>query len=88
MCGAAVSWSSKLQATPVLYSTGAENMAVTRVSGEAIWLRQLLEQFGDPQKQLPFYGDNQGAIVLVNDPGDNPRSEKYSIVLSFHFLCS
>jgi len=43
MCSAAVSWSSKLQATPALSSTEGEYMAVKRVSQEAIWLRQLLE---------------------------------------------
>ena len=58
MCSAAVSWSSKFQATPALSSTEAEYMAVTRASQEAIWLRQLLEQLGYPQKSIPLYRDN------------------------------
>jgi len=84
MCSAAISWSSKLQATPALSSTEAEYMAVTRVSQEAIWLRQLLEQLGYPQKSIPLYGDNQGAIALAKNPGDHPRSKH--IQLCYHFI--
>jgi hypothetical protein len=37
-CGAAISWSSKLQLSPALSSTEAEYMACTRAAQEAIWL--------------------------------------------------
>jgi len=84
MYSAAVSWSSTLQATPALSSTEAEYMAVTRASQEAIWLRQLLEQLKYPQKSIPLYGDNQGAIALANNPGDHPRSKH--IQLHYHFI--
>jgi hypothetical protein len=39
MCGAAVSWSSKLQSSPALSSVEAEYMACTRAAQEAIWIR-------------------------------------------------
>ena len=37
-CGAAISWSSKLQLSPALSSTEAEYMACTHAVQEAIWL--------------------------------------------------
>jgi hypothetical protein len=85
MCGAAISWSSKLQASPALSSTEAEYMACTRATQEIIWLRQLLEQLGVMQTQpTTLLGDNQGAIALANNPTDHPRSKH--IQLRYHFI--
>jgi hypothetical protein len=85
MCGAAVSWSSKLQNSPALSSTEAEYIAATRTSQEAIWLRQLLQQLGVAQTQpTTVLGDNQGAIALANNPGDHPRMKH--IQLRYHFM--
>ena len=85
MCGAAVSWSSKLQSSPALSSTEAEYMACTRAAQEAIWLRQLLEQLGFKQtKPTSLLGDNQGAIALAKNPGNHPRTKH--IALRYHFI--
>jgi hypothetical protein len=85
MCGAAVSWSSKLQTSPALSSTEAEYMACTRAAQEAIWLRQLLEQLGFQQTSpTDLLGDNQGAIALAKNPGDHPRTKH--IELRYHFI--
>jgi len=84
-CGAAVSWSSKLQLSPALSSTEAEYMACTRAAQEAIWLRQLLEQLGYKQTTpTKLLGDNQGAIALAENPGDHPRTKH--IQLRYHFI--
>jgi hypothetical protein len=85
MCGAAVSWSSKLQNSSALSSTEVEYVAATRASQEAIWLRQLLQQLGVTQGQpTTVLGDNQGAIALANNPGDHPRTKH--IQLRYHFI--
>ena len=85
MCNAAISWSSKLQASPALSSTEAEYMALTRAAQEAIWLRQLLEQLGFSQDSATqLRGDNQGSVALAKNPGDHPRSKH--IQLRYHFI--
>ena len=72
-CGAAISWSSKLQQSPALSSTEAEYMACTCAVQEAIWLRQFLDQLGYHQKNpTQLLGDNQGAIALAKNPGNHP----------------
>jgi hypothetical protein len=84
MCGGAVSWSSRLQASPALSSTEAEYMACTRAAQEAIWLRQLLEQLGFKQTPTQLLGDNQGSIALAKNPGNHPRTKH--IQLRYHFI--
>lgn len=85
MCGAAISWSSKLQTAPALSSTEAEYMACTRAAQEAIWLRQLLEQLGFKQTSpTKLWGDNQGAIALAKNPQEHPRTKH--IALRYHFI--
>ena len=85
MCGAAISWSSKLQTTPALSSTEAEYMACTRAAQEAIWLRQLLEQLKFKQTSPTcLLGDNQGAIALAKNPANHPRTKH--IQLRYHFI--
>jgi transposase InsO family protein len=84
-CGAAISWSSKLQLSPALSSTEAEYMACTRAAQEAIWLRQFLDQLGYRQKNpTQLLGDNQGAIALAKNPGNHPRTKH--IQLRYHFI--
>lgn len=85
MCGAAISWSSKLQTSPALSSTEAEYMALTRTAQEAIWLRQLLEQLGFQQtKPTRLLGDNMSSIALSKNPADHPRTKH--IQLCHHFI--
>ena len=75
-CGAAISWSSKLQISPALSSTEAEYMACTRAAQEAIWLRQFLDQLGYRQKNpTQLLGDNQGAIALAKNPGNHLQTK-------------
>ena len=84
-CGAAISWSSKLQLSPALSSTEAKYMACTRATQEAIWLRQLLEQLGYKQMTpTKIKGDNQGAIALAKNFGDHPCTKH--IQLRYHFI--
>ena len=84
-CGAAISWSSKLQLSPALSSTEAEYMACTCATQEAIWLCQFLDQLGYCQKNpTQLLGDNQGAIALAKNPGNHPHTKH--IQLQYHFI--
>ena len=47
VCGA-VSWLSKKQATVALSTTEAEYVALSTATQEAIWLRRLLADIGEP----------------------------------------
>ena len=69
---AAVSWSSKKQATVARSTTEAEYVALSFAAQEAIWLRRLLSDVGlggdDP---TVLYEDNNGAIDLSKNPKYN-----------------
>ncbi|KAE8691645.1 hypothetical protein F3Y22_tig00110888pilonHSYRG00123 [Hibiscus syriacus] len=49
VAGGAVSWVSKLQSVVATSTIGAEYVAVTQASKEAIWLKMLLEELGHNQ---------------------------------------
>ncbi len=92
---AAISWSSKRQATVALSSCEAEYMGQTQATKEAIWLRRLMEELnghlggegtavkGDPCAVVIF-SDNQGAIALAKNPTHHARTKH--IDLQQHFV--
>ena len=71
---AAVSWSSKKQATVALSSCKAEIVAASEAAKEAISLRHLLEDlgFGDPEPTR-LHVDNQSAIAVAYNPEHHSR---------------
>jgi Reverse transcriptase (RNA-dependent DNA polymerase) len=78
--GAAISWSSRLQATVAISSTEAEYMAITEATNEAIFLRQLLEDMrASQQDSTVIYEDNQGAIKLASNPMHHRRTKHIDI---------
>jgi hypothetical protein len=75
MAGATVSWSSKKQKTTATSSTEAEYIAQCNATKEAVYLRQLLNELGHPEKgSTLIYGDNQAAIALAYKPAVQTRS--------------
>lgn len=64
--GAVVCWATRKQTTVALSSTEAEYVALASATSEAIWLRNLLQDFGltvdDP---VEIYEDNQSCIHLL-----------------------
>jgi len=64
--GAAISWSSKKQATVALLSTEAEYLAGAHAAKEAVWLRHLLGELGQDTNSLTaLHIDNQSAITIA-----------------------
>ena len=83
--GAALSWGVKKQATVALSSSEAEYQGMAAAVQEALYLKQLLEDFGIQQKRPIAIGeDNQSCIRLCKNPVMHKRSKH--IETKFHFI--
>ncbi|XP_058456542.1 uncharacterized protein LOC131433938 [Malaya genurostris] len=73
--GGAVSWISRLQNFVTLSSMESEYVALSEASQEAVWLLNLLEDFGEPSpKPIPLWEDNQSCIKFVSSERTTKRS--------------
>jgi hypothetical protein len=64
-----VTWAYKKQQAIALSSAEAEYRATVNASQEALWLRQILSEFGfEQQHPTSLWCDNQSAIKLTKDP--------------------
>jgi hypothetical protein len=80
-----VTWACKKQQTIALSSAEAEYRAAVNASQEALWLRQILSEFGfQHQHPTSLWCDNQSAIKLAKDPVQHQRSKH--IELHMHFI--
>ena len=67
--GAALSWGVRKQATVALFSSEAESQGMAAAVQEALYLKQLLEDFGFQQRHPIAIGeDNQSCIKLCQKP--------------------
>ena len=82
--GAAISWSSKRQATVSLSTCEAEYIAQSEAAKEAIWLRRLLTELGHPIQSVTIKADNRGAIALGANPLNHSRSKHIDV--RWHFV--
>ena len=83
-CGA-VSWLSKRQAIVALSTTETEYVALSTATQEAIWLRRLLADIGEPPEgPTEIYEDNQGAISMPKNPVGHARTKHIDI--RYHFV--
>ncbi|CAH2109110.1 unnamed protein product [Euphydryas editha] len=83
--GGAVSWCSRRQQTVALSTAEAEYMAMSSAAQEALWLRQLHVEFGQPLAgPLHIFSGNQSAIKLSTNYCYLPRSKHIDI--RYHFL--
>lgn len=82
--GAALSWSSRKQSCITLSSTEAEYVALSEACQESKWLRQLMEDLGEPLTQpITLYEDNQSCIKLVDS--EKMRQRTKHVDVRFHF---
>ncbi|XP_053691533.1 uncharacterized protein LOC128740051 [Sabethes cyaneus] len=64
--GGPVSWISKAQDSVALSTLEAEYNALTLACQEAIWIRRLLKDLGEPQDEpMTLFEDNQGCICFA-----------------------
>eukprot|EP00253_Pinus_taeda_P024482 PITA_24482 len=80
-----ITWGCKKQAAISLSSAEAEYRGAVEASKEALWLRQILSEFGfEQQHPTTLWCDNQSAIQLCKDPVQHQRSKH--IELHMHFI--
>jgi len=71
-----ITWACKKQAAISLSSAEAEYRGAVEASKEALWLRQILSEFGfEQQHPTTLWCDNQSAIQLCKDPVQHQRSK-------------
>lgn len=85
MNGGAIAWSSKIQKVVAMSTTEAEYMAMAEATKQAIWMRQLLKDFGIRMSEPTRINcDNQGAIKLVSNPEFHQRTKHIDV--RHHFI--
>ena len=85
--GPLISWSSSKQRVVALSSSEAEYVAMTDAMKEANFLRQLLADMTNSERQVVrLYADNQSAIKLSENPCHHKRSKHIDI--RYHFIRS
>jgi hypothetical protein len=89
--GAAISWSSKRQRTISTSTVEAEYVALCTGAKQAVWLRALFIELGqsqflakNPGKSVLIYGDNQGALALVENPENHARTKHIDV--QYHYI--
>ena len=83
--GAALSWGVKKQATVALSSSEAELQCIAAAVQEALYPKQLVEDYSIQQKHPIAIGeDNQSCIKLCQNPVKHKRSK--DIETKFHFI--
>jgi hypothetical protein len=85
LAGAAVEWKSKKQPIVAQSTTEAEYVAMADATRNIMWLRELMEELGEPQEgPTVLKCDNMSAIALANDPVHHERTKH--IRRRFHFI--
>ena len=86
LCGAPISWESKLYQTVATSTNHAEYIAGARAAREAVYIKMLLTELGFPQLVTPvrMFSDSAGAISIAQNPG--PRSRTKHFELHLHFI--
>jgi hypothetical protein len=84
MASVVFSWNSRVQKTIVLSFIEAENMLLSDVSRQLIWVSTLLSELGLNPTPIPLYGDNQGAIFMASNPVQECRIKHIDI--HYHFI--
>jgi hypothetical protein len=89
--GAAIAWSSKRQRTISTSTVEAEYIALCTGAKQAVWLRGLFLELGqgkylshDTGQPVRIYGDNQGALALVENPENHSRTKHIDV--QYHYI--
>lgn len=80
-----INWTCRKQSCVVLLATEAEYIALADACQEAIWLRNLLEDFGHTQNEATtIYEDNQSCIKLTKNHKFSKRTKH--VDTKFHYV--
>ncbi|KAM2039790.1 hypothetical protein ACFX1T_013198 [Malus domestica] len=79
------SWRTKKQCVVAQSSAEAEYMAAAKAASQAVWLRRILEDIGEKQKEgTVLYCDNKSAISIGKNPINHDPTKH--IVVKYHFF--
>ena len=82
--GGAVSWSSRRQPTIAASTCESEYQSASAATREALWLRILFNELGQPLTgPLPIGCDNQAAISLIKNPLSAARAKHIDVLHHF-----
>lgn len=78
--GGIISWCSKRQTCVAKSSMEAEYIALSEASSEAAWIRRLLGDFKQPEKDpTTIYEDNQSCLKLIKEEKLSNRSKHIDV---------
>ena len=79
------SWLSKKQKVVAQSSEEAEYVAAIKSTSQAIWLRRILEDIGEKQKEATIlFRDNKSSISIAKNPVCHERTKH--IAIKYHFI--
>ena len=73
--GGAISWSSKRQPTVSCSTAEAEYIAAAAATREALWLKKLMGDLGEPDRPVPMAEDNLDFLSLISNPEGTGRAK-------------
>lgn len=76
--GNAICWKSGLQDIVDLSTTEAEHMALVEAVKEGIWLKGLIEEFGNEQESINVWCDSLSALCLAKNNVHHERTKHIS----------
>ncbi|XP_072062066.1 secreted RxLR effector protein 161-like [Arachis hypogaea] len=85
--GGAVSWKSSKQATVADSTTGAEYIAASEATKEAVWMKKFINELDvvpSIKEPLPLLCDNNGAIAQAKEPRSHQKSKH--ILRRYHLI--
>ena len=84
ICGAPIIWLSKKQPIITLSTVESEYVAATSTAQEVIWITQFFKELGIKYHQPVLHVDNQGAIIIANDPKHQGRTKHIDV--RYHYI--
>jgi hypothetical protein len=81
--GTVICWQSKCQPTVACSTTEAEYQSVSMATREALWLRQLLPEFGVDLTPFPIMCDSLGALRSLKNPQITQRTKHIDVMHHF-----
>ena len=82
----AISWSSKKKLTITLSTTEIEYRGVTVAACEAVWLKRILKDLGNPPPNpIRIFCDNMSNIYVARNCVFHAKTKH--IKLHYHFIC-
>ena len=83
MFGIAISWKANLQHVVALSLAEAQYIVVTKVVKEAMWIKEMINNFGINQAVLKVHYDNQSAINVTENQLLHERTKHIDVRLHF-----